>query len=296
MARHGSGMQRSSSVVFLNYRRSDSAGFVGRLVDHVERHFSGIQFFRDIDKISPGDDFEIELAKWLKACDFMLTVIGPHWITEMGPSGRRIDDPKDWVRRELATALARNVAIIPVLVGGAAMPQSAELPDDLKRLSAIQAHEITAQRWDYDVQQLANRLLSLRGFRPETKLDTIDREWDLEKKQYVLVDKEGKAREPTLQGTIPSAVIATIFGLFWFFFVVGFAVSEYKNIGLAAALGGVLFSLIGPTVSILAIVSSNRQRRAYLRFKGAQDAYQSRRAKVLAEQQRRPSDAGEGGR
>jgi hypothetical protein len=56
----------------------------------------------------------------------MLVVIGPQWLA----SGR-LDDPGDWVRREIAAALAaERVMVAPVLHDGAAEPRREQLPDD----------------------------------------------------------------------------------------------------------------------------------------------------------------------
>lgn len=89
------------------------------------------------------------------SCDVLLAVIGPRWATVTGKTGTsRLHDPSDWIRVEIAAALARKIRVIPVLVGGATMPSAEFLPDDLDGFAQRQAHELSDKRWTYDVDQL----------------------------------------------------------------------------------------------------------------------------------------------
>jgi hypothetical protein len=78
--------------------------------------------FQDVDSIRPGDDFAAEIEAAVGACSVLLAVIGPRWLTVEGDSGRRLDDPQDWVRLEIEAAIQRRVRIIPVLIDDARMP------------------------------------------------------------------------------------------------------------------------------------------------------------------------------
>lgn len=143
------------SGIFISYRRHDSAGWTGHLSERMEQCFGPDQIFMDIEKIEAGTDFVEAIESAVGSCNILLAVIGPAWLASVDAEGRRrLDNPEDFIRLELATALKRNVRVIPVLVGGAAMPTSPELPDDLKALTRRQAHELTDNRWDYDTEQL----------------------------------------------------------------------------------------------------------------------------------------------
>lgn len=90
-----------------------------------------------IDKnLRAGQNFPEELKKQLAACTKMITLIGPKWLDVTNEAGaRRLDDPQDWVRREIESALARKIVVIPVLTGGASsLPKAADLPETLKPL------------------------------------------------------------------------------------------------------------------------------------------------------------------
>jgi hypothetical protein len=45
----------------------------------------------------------------------------------------------DWLKREIAHALARGRNVVPLLVDGAKLPPAAVLPADIARLSSLNA-------------------------------------------------------------------------------------------------------------------------------------------------------------
>ncbi len=146
--------------IFISYRRQDSQSAAGRLADHLKEHMLGVPMFRDVETIEPGVDFVEAIGRALQSCDVLLAVIGPRWLDLVGPNGkRRLDNPNDYTRLEIVTALQRaNVRVIPVLVEGAQMPDSDALPDDLKPLARRNAIELTDKRWEFDVSQLIETL------------------------------------------------------------------------------------------------------------------------------------------
>ena len=157
--------------IFISYRREDSAGWTGRLSEHLKEVFGAESIFMDIDTIQPGADFTEALQTAVSSCDVLLAIIGPEWATAADKSGKpRLEDPADWVRTEIAAALKRKIRVIPVLVGGASVPTIEQLPDDLDALAQRQAHELTDTRWHYDVEQLVKTLPTARQ-RPSTRPD-----------------------------------------------------------------------------------------------------------------------------
>ena len=145
--------------IFISYRRDDSAPYAGRLYDRLTREFSGDAVFMDIDRIEPGDDFVDVINARLDSCDAVIALIGRSWLTCTDRSGaRRLDNPDDYIRKELATALARKARVVPVLVGDAEVPRSVDLPDDLKALSRRHAIELSDTRFHSDVDRLIDAL------------------------------------------------------------------------------------------------------------------------------------------
>ena len=118
--------------VFLSYRRDDVGGHAGRLSDALVDRLGRDQVFYDVTTIGAGRDFTMAIDQALASSDATLAVIGPGWLRAATADGSpRLFEPDDFVRRELARALASGLPVVPVLVGGAALPAATELPDDL---------------------------------------------------------------------------------------------------------------------------------------------------------------------
>lgn len=123
------------SGIFISYRRDDTAAYAGRLFDRLEKHFGREHIFMDIDHIEPGEDFVEVIQKKLSAVDVAIVLIGKQWLDITDAIGhRRLDDPDDFVRLEIAEILERKMRAIPVLVGGAVVPKSSQLPNQLSSL------------------------------------------------------------------------------------------------------------------------------------------------------------------
>jgi hypothetical protein len=149
------------SNIFVCYRRGDSGAYAGRMYDLLAAHFGRSNVFIDLDGIAPGEDFAGALDSALQSCRAVIPVIGPKWLTVTDKNGRRrLDDPKDLVRAEIAAALRRDtkVLVIPALVDGANMPSEGDLPEDIKSLSKRNALVLTDIRWKRDVGELITAL------------------------------------------------------------------------------------------------------------------------------------------
>jgi hypothetical protein len=147
--------------IFISYRRDDSPGSAGRLYDRLAEEFPKDHLFMDVDAIAPGVDFVNEIERSVKSCDALLAIIGRHWETAADAQGnRRLDDPADFVRREIATALASEVRVIPVLVDGAALPRPTALPDELQSLIRRNAVSLSHQHFSAETRALARALAS----------------------------------------------------------------------------------------------------------------------------------------
>lgn len=77
------------------------------------------------------------ISEAVNACDVLLAVIGQGWLTIADERGaRRLDNPADFVRLEIQTALQRDrCLVIPVLVDNAPMPTADDLPLELRELA-----------------------------------------------------------------------------------------------------------------------------------------------------------------
>jgi CHASE2 domain-containing sensor protein len=168
-------MPRRGPTVFISYRREDASANAGRLFDWLRRQFGAERVFLDTDTIAPGDDFPRVLEERLALTDVLLAVIGPRWLAAANERGRRLDQPDDYVRREIAAALARGTWLIPVLVGGARFPPSEELPEPLRPLTTRNAASIDDAKFERDFELLVDVILKRpRGY-ARRQLDRLQR-------------------------------------------------------------------------------------------------------------------------
>ncbi len=145
--------------IFINYRRNDSEYIAGRLRNDLSRRF-GTDFliFRDVDSLALGR-FAEEIDQAVRSCDVMVVVIGDGWLDARDASGKkRLDQPDDWVRQEIAAGLRQKKILVPVLVENARLPSAHELPLEIAELVDQQAVELPDSRWDYEVEQLVGKL------------------------------------------------------------------------------------------------------------------------------------------
>ena len=139
--------------IFICYRRGDTAGFARALYDRLVAKFGESRVFIDIDaRIPPGQDFTKVIEERVSSCDVLVALMGKRWLAARRARQRRIDDPMDFVRLEIETALNREIPVIPALLEGANMARADQLPDSLATLPSLQAVQIAHERFDEDVK------------------------------------------------------------------------------------------------------------------------------------------------
>ena len=117
--------------------------------------FAGSAVFFDVTETIPdGEDFVRLIEDRISTCDVLLAIIGPGWNPAARGGARRLDHPNDVVRLELRTGLESAVKVIPVLVAGAAMPAADDVPEDIRRLTRLQAVTLEEAAFDDDASQL----------------------------------------------------------------------------------------------------------------------------------------------
>jgi len=156
-------------LVFINYRRADAQAEAGRLAGDLERAFGDGYVFQDVEDIQGGDRWIDALVDAGIQSKVILALIGPNWL-QMDEHGiSRLDDPEDWVRKELESAINQGKTIIPITVDNSEIPLKTELPDSLKPLLAHQAFDIRTSRWRHDVELLVKQLAKLTDAKPIAK-------------------------------------------------------------------------------------------------------------------------------
>jgi hypothetical protein len=145
--------------VFISYRRETGAGEARALFNDLEAQLGEGSVFMDVDSIALGQDFRSILQVTLASCDLMLVLVDKNWAEAKDKQGRsRLSDPNDFVRMEVEAALKRNIAVTPILVQGATIPNADQLPREIADLAYRNGFEITHNRWESDVKEMIRRL------------------------------------------------------------------------------------------------------------------------------------------
>lgn len=161
-------------TVFLSYRREDSRDISGRIGDNLSSHFGKAAIFRDVDSIPTGSDFRSKIKETIDKANVLITIIGPKWLNVSIKGERRLDLPEDYVRLEIESAMLKGIPIFPVLVDGATMPQSSQLPKTIAQLAYRNAlfiprepffhagvdkliHEVEAHTFPKEVQKFCTK-------------------------------------------------------------------------------------------------------------------------------------------
>ena len=122
-------------MIAISYRRQDSSPVAGRLYDRLQAEFGKGSVFMDFDSIPYGVDFREHIKQTLQRAKVIVAIIGPEWTGGKELANRRIDDPTDFVRLEVASALESGIPIIPVLINNTPMPEAKNLPPELEGLA-----------------------------------------------------------------------------------------------------------------------------------------------------------------
>jgi hypothetical protein len=136
--------------VFLSYRRDDVRGQTGRLFDRLSEHFGEDLVFMDVESLYPGEHFDVAIEHAIRQCNVVLVLIGQRWLDTTS----RLDDPGDFLRREVGTALKLGRPVVPLLVDGGVLPLASQLPDDMQELVRGQAFELRHRTFARDVSEL----------------------------------------------------------------------------------------------------------------------------------------------
>jgi tetratricopeptide (TPR) repeat protein len=148
-----------NAKIFLSYRRDDSRADARSIYQGLQRKFTKDRLFMDVDTIQLGRDFRHSLNENLKDCSVLIAVIGPNWLDARDKDGkRRLDDEEDYVRREIADALARKILVVPVLIDRTAMPTATALPNNLEGLAYCQAAYLRHESFSHDLDLLEQKI------------------------------------------------------------------------------------------------------------------------------------------
>jgi hypothetical protein len=165
-----------AAKIFVNYRRDDAKSEAARLRDRLAVAFGAANAFMDIDNLLAGERFDLKLQEALAETDVFLAVIGARWMDLL--KARTASGEHDYVREEIAAALADGLTVIPVLMDRAPLPRSEELPADIRGLVLHHKHDVAHESFGRDVAALiqsikARRTRTIPSRSPLSKLFSV---------------------------------------------------------------------------------------------------------------------------
>jgi hypothetical protein len=202
--------------IFISYRREGSSGDAGRLCDYLKEVFGPGSLFIDSD-MPVGVKFKEHLHNQLNECAVFLAIIGRNWLNACDEYGhRRLDNADDWVRVEIASALDRDVKVVPVIIDDAVAPKSSDLPSDLKSLPEFQAFRVQNAQFERDSTALADKLREALG---QANVPTGNKERIIRDAKKSTLQKVTNLIERLIERPGFGQLVITIFGII--FAVVG---------------------------------------------------------------------------
>jgi Caspase domain/TIR domain len=156
--------------IFVNYRTDDARADARGIYKALIEKFGERGVFMDVRDLSPGQEFDAVIAAELDRSDVLIAVIGKHWIEIL--DRRAVSGAQDLMREEIATALNRNIIVIPVQIDDAVIPSANLLPEDIRRLVAHETLQIRHKTFDRDVADLIAAIELRRKERLESSVAT----------------------------------------------------------------------------------------------------------------------------
>ena len=142
--------------IFISYRRKDSALDAKRIYEWLAAHFGAGSVFMDLSGIEPGENFRTAIRREIDSARVMLVIIGKQWTFAENADGlQRLEEANDVVRREIVIALENGLRVVPVLVSGAQIPQAAQLPAALVKLTNLNAFPVSEDLFEEEMASLA---------------------------------------------------------------------------------------------------------------------------------------------
>jgi hypothetical protein len=133
--------------VFISYRRGDDSSLAHWMHRDLERALGPGEVFLDTAVLSPGDEFKPEIGQSIAQARVFVALVGSQWNPKLDDTRRRMDDPNDFVRRELewwflAANGDRQRRLVPVLFGRAEVPVRDSLPESVRAFADLEYRRI----------------------------------------------------------------------------------------------------------------------------------------------------------
>ena len=158
----------SGSGLFICYRRGETTGHARAIKEHLAEKFKNHRpVFMDVDSIMPAVPFGKAIGDAIRSSGVILVLIGRDWTGHL-LAENRFDDPEDYVRLEIETALQCGIPTLPILIERTPMPDAKRLPESLRSLVSYEAIDVENNRWAADMSHMV--LALERILRPSPSL------------------------------------------------------------------------------------------------------------------------------
>lgn len=145
--------------IFVNYRRDDARADAARIRDRLAHVFGEANVFMDTENLTAGQRFDRALDQELKDCNMLIAVMGPRWLDILNE--RQEKGESDFVVTEIATAIERDIAVVPVLIDRARLPRPDELPQSIGKLALYQKHDVSHENFRRDFEALVGAIRAI---------------------------------------------------------------------------------------------------------------------------------------
>jgi hypothetical protein len=149
--------------IFVNYRTKGGKSFAYLCHGVLADRFGEQSVFLARKSIPEGTDFADALLRGARECQVLLALIDEDWLNapdRRRPGRRALDNPDDWVRREIEEALASGAVVVPLLIARTVEQLDARsLPRSIAELAECQYARVGHATLTADLNRLADGLV-----------------------------------------------------------------------------------------------------------------------------------------
>ena len=134
--------------IFISYRREGGQETAVLFYERLTQ--LGYRVAYDIESLRSGV-FDEQILRIIRGCKDVIVVLGPNALD-------RCANADDWVRQEVACALAAKKNIVPLLLRGFVFPPAEKLPEDIRELSRYNGVGASMEHFDSTFEKVCGRL------------------------------------------------------------------------------------------------------------------------------------------
>ena len=123
--------------IFVSYRIDDTRAIAGRIVAQLQQSFGEDAVIFDAEDVPLGINIRKHLASVVGQCGVLLALVGKSWLAAADEGQTSLQDPSDFQRVAIESALSAGVPVVPVFVDKVPRPRERELPVSLAEFAFL---------------------------------------------------------------------------------------------------------------------------------------------------------------